>query len=98
MPESRLFTFELNELVELLIKKQDIHEGLWAFYIEFGFGVANVPMPPDPKNFQPAVINVVNRIGIQKLDSPTNLTVDAAQVNPRAASTTNPELPIEDHH
>jgi hypothetical protein len=98
MPESRVVTFELNELVELLIKKQDIHEGLWAIYIEFGFGVANIPMSSEAKNFQPAVINVVNRIGIQKSDTPTNLTVDAAQVNPPVPSIPNPELPIEDQH
>jgi hypothetical protein len=99
MAEQRLiFTYDVNELVEMLIKKQDIHEGLWALYIEFGFGVTNVPMPPDGKNFQPAVINVVNRIGIQKQDSPTNLTVDARQVNPSIASGSETKLPIEDHH
>jgi hypothetical protein len=95
MAETKVYTFGLNEVVELLIKQQDIHEGLWAFYTEFGFGVANIPMPPDGKTFQPAVVNVLNKIGIQRFDSPTNLTVDAAKVNP-PATPPGPELQIKE--
>ena len=98
MAEQQLvYTYGINELVEMLIKKQDIHEGLWALYIEFGFGVTNIPMPPDGKTFQPAVVNIVNRIGIQKQHSATNLTIDASQVNPLEPSSSEQKLPIEDH-
>jgi hypothetical protein len=92
MPETKIYSFGFNEIVETLIKQLDIHEGLWAIYVEFGFGVANVPVTPDSKVFQPAVINVVNKIGIQKTDSPTNLTVDAAKVNPPATVATSQEV------
>ena len=96
MPETKNYAFGLNEVVETLIKQLDIHEGLWCIYIEFGFGVANIPTTPDSKSFQPAVINVINKIGIQKQDSPTNLTVDAAKVNPPVSIPAASELPIKD--
>ncbi|MGD1156192.1 MAG: hypothetical protein ABSA41_10220 [Terriglobia bacterium] len=97
MPETKIISFGLNEIVQTLIKQLDIHDGLWSIYIEFGFGVANIPVTPDSKVFQPAVINVVNKIGIQKQDSPTNLTVDAAKVNPPATVATSQEaLPAKE--
>lgn len=83
MAETKIFTFSMTEYVEMCIKQLGIHEGLWGPYLEFGFGVANVPVMPDSKFFQPAVINVVQKFGIQRFDSPTmSFTVDAAKVNP----------------
>jgi hypothetical protein len=82
MPEVKSYTFDHNELAEILIKKLDIHEGLWGVYIEFGFSAANVGAPPDAKTVTPAALSLVNKIGIQRFDAPNNLTVDAAQVNP----------------
>ena len=87
MPEVTSYTFSHKELIELLIKKQDIHEGLWSITIEFGFGALNVAAGPDDPNGAPAAINIVKRIGIQKQDQQTPLTVDAAQVNPISPKT-----------
>jgi hypothetical protein len=82
MPEVKSYTFDHNELAEILIKKLDIHDGLWGVYIEFGFGAANIAAPPEAKTVTPAALSLVNKIGIQRFDAPNNLTVDAAQVNP----------------
>ncbi len=83
MPEIRTYTLTLTEVAELIIKKLDIHEGLWGVYMEFGLAAANVPIGPEVKGpIAPAIIGLVNKIGIQRFDSPNNLTVDAAQVNP----------------
>ena len=41
MAETNLVTFSYKEVVEALIKKQDLHDGIWALYIEFGIGAAN---------------------------------------------------------
>lgn len=82
MPETKNYIFSHIELAELLIKKLDLHEGLWGVYFEFGLQGANVPTTPDMKTLLPAAISFVQRVGIQRFDSPNNLTVDAARVNP----------------
>jgi hypothetical protein len=82
MPEVKNYSFSHVELTEILVKKLDLHEGLWGVYLEFGFSGANMPTAPDGKTFSPAAISFVNKIGIQKFDSPSNLTVDAAKINP----------------
>ena len=65
----------------MLIKKQNIHEGLWGILIEFGLGAGNIKQGID-EDILPAAIVPVLRIGIRRFDSPNNLTVDAAQINP----------------
>jgi hypothetical protein len=83
MADIKSVVFSHVEIAELLVKKQDIHEGYWGLYLEFSLAGANVPMPPDNTTFLPAAIAFVNKIGIQKFDAPSNLTVDAAVVNPK---------------
>ena len=86
MPETKNYTFSYTELAETLVKKLDIHEGLWGVYIEFNFGAANVSAGPDGKSLAPAAIAAIKSIGIQRFDTPNNLTVDAAVVNPVQAA------------
>lgn len=80
MAEALNYVFDHKELTELLIRKQGIHEGLWAIFIEFGLAGANIGT--DETNVLPAAIVPVKRIGIQRVDEPTPLSVDAAQINP----------------
>jgi hypothetical protein len=82
MPEVKNFVFSHTELAEILIKKLELHEGLWGVYFELGLGGANVPTTPDGKTLTPAAVSFIKNVGIQRYDSPSNLTVDAAQVNP----------------
>jgi len=83
MPEVKTYTLTLTEIAELIIKKLDIHEGLWGAYLEFGIGATNVPTSQEPPTqIFPAIVGVVNKFGIQRFDSPNSLTVDAAKVNP----------------
>jgi hypothetical protein len=81
VPEVKNYTFDHTELAEILVRKLDIKEGLWGVYLEFGFSGANLPTSPDGKTLSPAVINFVNKIGIQRFDVPNNLAVDAAKIN-----------------
>jgi len=83
MPEIKNYTFSHTELASILLRDQGIHEGLWGLYIEFNMIAANVPSGPGLSTFLPACINFVSKIGIQRFDAPSNLTVDAAEVNPR---------------
>ncbi len=82
MPETKNYLFSYTELAELMIKKLDLHEGLWGIYVEFSLGAANVPTSPDNKTIAPAAIAAIKGIGIQRFDAPNNLAVDAAAVNP----------------
>ncbi|MBN1187315.1 MAG: hypothetical protein JXB49_33865 [Bacteroidales bacterium] len=75
-------TFTHREVAEALIKKQDLHEGLWGISIEFSLGGANISQGPDNTNLTPAAIIPVTKIGIQKFSKPNSLTVDAAEINP----------------
>lgn len=90
MAEANQILFEYKEVAEALIKKQDLHEGLWGVYLEFGLGAANINSEQIPGSFTPAAIVPVRRIGLQRFPEANNLTVDAAQVNPPSASAKRP--------
>jgi hypothetical protein len=80
MPETKSITFTHKEVVEALIRYNDIHEGLWTLSIEFGLAAANVG--PEPSELLPAAIIAVKKIGLQRSEETNNLTVDAAEANP----------------
>ena len=82
MAEVKNYLFTYKEVAEALIKKQGIHEGLWGIYMEFGIGAANIPTDPSGQALLPAAIVPVAKIGIQRFDKASPLTVDAAEVNP----------------
>ena len=80
MAEVGRYKFSHKEVVEALIKKQDLHEGLWMLYVEFGLGAANVG--PAEDQMTPAAIIPLVSLGLQKGEKENALTVDAAKVNP----------------
>jgi hypothetical protein len=82
MPETKNYLFDYKELAETLVRKLDLHEGLWGVYFELALSGATIPVPPDGKNVSPAGIVFINKVGIQRFDAATNLTVNAAEVNP----------------
>jgi hypothetical protein len=87
MAEATQYMFDHKEVVELLVKKQGLHEGVWMLSLEIGQAAASVPAP-DGKSLLPAAINIVQRIGLKKHDgAPSNLTVDAAEMNPAPSAT-----------
>lgn len=80
MPEITKLVFSHKEVVTALLKAQDIHEGVWGLYIEFGIGATNIGS--NPNDVQPAAIVPVLKIGIQQFDTINNLSVDASVANP----------------
>lgn len=81
MPETNQVTFSHEEIVEMLIKRQDIHDGFWSIVIQFGLGVGALPTPPSGKVVPSAIVQIA-KIGIQRSDNPNPGTIDAAKVNP----------------
>jgi hypothetical protein len=82
MPEVKQIVFSHREVAEALIRKHDLHEGLWGIYVEFGLQGANIGASPDKSEMLPAAIVPVVKLGIQRFDEANSLTVDAAKVNP----------------
>jgi hypothetical protein len=84
MPEVNQYTFKYQEVLEVLIKKADLHQGKWQLIMTFGLAAAN--MGPTPAELVPGAAVAVTGIGLQKAveGSPEALTADAAIVNPAA--------------
>jgi hypothetical protein len=82
MPEVNQVFFPNREIVELLIKKADLHEGKWMLSMNFGFSPGNFGSTPDQAT--PGVIVAVVGIGVIRgaADTPEALQVDASVVNP----------------
>jgi hypothetical protein len=80
MAETRTITFTHKEIVEALIKNQNIHTGIWQIYVEFGVIAGNVQLGPG--QFAPAAIVPIGKIGIVTAEKESDMTVDASKVNP----------------
>jgi hypothetical protein len=91
MAETNAVTFEFTEVVEALIKRQGIHEGQWGIYFEFGFTAGNGGA--GPSELRPFTMMSIQKVGIQRVTEPTNLSVDAAIVNPVQATEKKPVSP-----
>jgi len=86
MPEMSQLTFSFKEIVSALIKAQDIHEGVWGLFVHFGLQAHNIG--PNENDLRPAATVPVLALGLQKFEKVTNLSVDAALVNPRPSPKT----------
>ncbi len=79
--EQRLFSH--HDILELLIKREGIHEGIWSLIIEFKFG-ATLAGPADM--LFPTGFMGVSKIGLQRGAELNNVSLDAAIVNPAPKS------------
>jgi hypothetical protein len=86
MPEANQYLFSNKELLELLIKQADLHEGRWTLMANFGISPGNIG--PTPEQVAPGVAIFINHIGITRAqsDTPEAVTADAAVVNPKQSS------------
>jgi hypothetical protein len=71
-----------KQVVEAMLKFHNINEGIWGLFIRFGIGASNAG--ENEQQLLPAAIVPVMEIGLQKFDKETNISVDAAKVNPRS--------------
>lgn len=80
MAEARQFTFDYNEVVEALLKKQGISEGIWGLFVEFKFGAGNLPTDANASELTPSALVGIKSIGVQRFEEHNNLTVDASKI------------------
>jgi hypothetical protein len=86
MPETNQLNFSFKEIVTALIKAHDIHEGRWGLFVNFGINAQNVG--PSENELRPTAMIPILQMGLIRFDKDTNLSVDAAQVNPRPLAAT----------
>lgn len=92
MPETNQLGFSFKEIVTALVKAQDIHEGIWGLFVNFGLGANNVG--PNENELKPTAMIPILAIGLQRFDKETSLSVDASKVNPRPASARKSKRPL----
>lgn len=81
MPETSQLTFTYKEVVTALVRAQNIHEGIWGLFVNFGLSANNIG--PNEGDLKPAAVIPVLSLGLMKFDKETSLSVDAAKVNPK---------------
>jgi hypothetical protein len=84
MADISKIAFSYREVAEALVKKQDLHEGIWS--LDFNFGLTATNMGPNDGDLKPVGILALLTVGLSRVDKETNLTVDAAKINPKSKS------------
>lgn len=84
MPEATQVTYSHKELTELMLRDRGIQSGHWMILVRFGHTAANVAPPIDDAAavglMGPATVSVIIEVGIQRVDQPGPLTVDASKI------------------
>lgn len=89
MPEQTEIMFTHKELLELMLKKQNIHEGLWMISIKFGMQATNFGVATDGSDTLPTALIPIVGVGMHRAEKLNNITVDAAVVNPLTSEEKN---------
>ena len=87
MADPTQYSFSFAEVMQLLLKSANVHEGRWVIGIEFNVLVG--PMGVKPDEAYPGAMIAANKIIISAAgDAPTppNLTFDATELNPASKS------------
>ena len=83
MAKPTQYEFTHKEVVEALLKSQNIHDGIWGLHVQFGIQAANIGSGGD--DLLPVAMVPLKSIGLQKFDEESNISVDASKVNPKPA-------------
>ncbi len=86
MAEATQYTFSWPEVTEMLIKKQDIHEGEWMTAVQFAIAGGVIGQGPTPADAKPGVMVFANGLQLVRAEpnAPPHLVVDAGKVNPKS--------------
>lgn len=88
MPEINQYNYNLNELLELIIKNSDIHEGKWTLQLNFAMAPGNFATDPSsPSTIMPGMVVGVQGVILLRdnplIPAPEGVAVDAAKLNPK---------------
>lgn len=85
MPDPTRFEYDNNELLELMLKDQGIHEGNWILSVKFQHTAANMGLLDDGTDASPTSLSMVKYVGIVNITEPLPFSVDASKVNPASS-------------
>lgn len=77
------YQYDNKELLAVLLKLNNIHEGNWILTANFTFSAINIGQLPDGTDVAPAGIAAVTGIGIESVPDPLPFSINAAEVNPK---------------
>lgn len=75
------FSFTHKELMSMMLKEADIHEGLWSFSVNFRLGAG--AFGPTEAEVAPTGFVGVDSLGIRRAPQTGPLVFDAADLNPK---------------
>jgi hypothetical protein len=81
MGDPTTYSFTNKELIETLIKKQGLHEGIWRLIVKFG--LSGVTSGPSQNEIYPTAVIPLLGVGLLRVDKEDALALDAAKVNPK---------------
>jgi hypothetical protein len=79
---TQLLMYDHEELAALMLKDQGITSGLWRLTLGMNLTAGNFGVP-GTEGVHPGNVAVVTKIGIQKVDAPGPLVVDAGALDKR---------------
>lgn len=86
MADANQYVFEHREIITLMIKKLDLHEGEWCLLLNTNFAAGMMGIGPDQSTV--GFMVTIPNFGIQRKvagmpEIPGSIFVDAAKVNPK---------------
>jgi hypothetical protein len=75
--------FTNKELLIMMLKKQEIHEGNWVIQAKLSFAAMNMGTTSDGTDTMPAGAVAVSGMGLELVPEPLPFSVNAAEVNPK---------------
>lgn len=76
-----------KDIVQALLMRDGIHEGLWQLQVNIGFGAINAKSRDDKSSasseeIRPAAVITINHLALTRVEKKSSLTFDAADLNP----------------
>jgi hypothetical protein len=83
MPDTNQYLFPTKDLLHILLKHGNIHEGNWILIATFGFAALNTGDSATGEDASPSAMTRLQQVGIQRVPDPLPFSIDAAVVNPK---------------
>ncbi len=84
MAEATQIEYSLREVAELIVRDQGIKEGHWMILLKFAHTAANISLE-NKDDINPVVMTRVMAMGIQRVDEPSRISVDASELSKSAS-------------
>ncbi len=80
MAEATQIEYSLREVAELIVRDRGIKEGHWMIWLKFAHTAANISLE-NKDDINPVVMSRVMALGIQRVDLPSRISVDASELS-----------------